>query len=47
MAIDRNGGRFDGHNKMGEVVVIIGTGDDGGGGVQVNDKFGYVKKVLQ
>ena len=41
MMIDGNGGRFDGHNKMGEAVVRIGVGNDGGGVVDTRDKFGY------
>ena len=43
MMIDGNGGRFDSNNKMGEQVVRIGVVDDGGG-VQLNAKFGNVKK---
>ena len=41
ITINENGGRFDGHNKMGEQVVRIGVGDSGGGGVGTYDKFGY------
>ena len=47
MSIDENGGRFVSRNKMGEGVAFIGVLADGGGGMQVNDKFGYVKKTLQ
>ena len=43
MMIDGNGGRFDGHNKMGEAVVRIGVGNDGGGGVKTKDKYGYTR----
>ena len=43
MGIDENGGRFDGFNKMGEAVAFIAVGDDGGGLVDVRDKFGYTK----
>lgn len=43
MGIDRNGGRFDCDNKMGEPVVRLGVGDDGGGVVDVRDKHGYTK----
>ena len=41
MHIDENGGRFDSHNKMGENVVRLIVGDDGSGGLDVRDKFGY------
>ena len=41
MAIDRNGGKFESLNKMGEAVVRIGVGDSGGGVVDTRDKFGY------
>ena len=41
LAIDENGGRFDGHNKMGEAVVRVGVVSDGGGVVDTRDKFGY------
>ena len=47
MHLDRNGGRFDSDNKMGEQVVRIAVGNDGGGAVGTFDKFGYVKKTLQ
>ncbi len=43
MAIGRNGGRFDGHNKMGEDVARLVVGDDGGGVLDLRDKFGYRK----
>ena len=41
MGLDKRGGRFDSWNKMGETVVRIAVGDDGSGGVQTYDKFGY------
>ena len=47
ISIGENGGSFVSFNKMGENVAFLGVGDDGGGGVQVNDKFGYIKKVLR
>ena len=40
MAIDGNGGRFDTRNKMGESVVRIAVGNDGGGAMQTYDKLG-------
>ena len=43
MSIDENGGRFDSNNKMGENVVRIAVGSDGGGHLDKIDKFGYVK----
>ena len=43
MEIDGNGGRFDSSNKMGEDVVRLGVGNDGGGVVDKRDKFGYEK----
>ena len=43
MGIDENGGRFDGHNKMGTPVAFIGVTLAGGGGVVTKDKFGYVR----
>ena len=45
--IEENGGRFGNWNKMGEDVVRLGVGDDGGGLIGTYDKFGYVKKILQ
>ena len=47
VAIDENGGRFQSRNKMGEGVVLIAVGSDGGGVVDLRDKFGYIKKVLR
>ena len=41
MMIGKNGGRFDSLNKMGESVVRIAVGDDGGGILDLRDKFGY------
>ena len=41
MQIDEYGGRFDTRNKMGENVIRLAVGDDGGGGLDVRDKFGY------
>jgi hypothetical protein len=41
MQIDKNGGRFDSINKMGEQVAFLGVVDDGGGLVGTRDKFGY------
>ena len=41
MHIDENGGRFDSDNKMGENVIRLVVGDDGSGGLDVRDKFGY------
>ena len=41
MLIDENGGKFACSNKMGEEVVRIGVGDDGGGLMDTRDKFGY------
>ena len=41
MAIDENGGIFQSRNKMGESVVRIGVHSDGGGLVDLRDKFGY------
>ena len=40
MMIGKNGGRFDSLNKMGESVVRIAVGDDGGGILDLRDKFG-------
>ena len=45
MSIDENGGRFDSNNKMGENVVRIAVGSDGGGHLDKIDKFGYVKQM--
>ena len=47
MGIDKNGGRYQIHNKMGEAVATIAVSNDGGGSVELNDKFGYVKNQLQ
>ena len=41
MSIDENGGRFQSHNKMGESVVRIGVAADGGGALNLRDKYGY------
>ena len=41
MAIDENGGRLDCFNKMGENVVRLAVGNDGGGGLDFRDKHGY------
>ena len=41
MSIDENGGRFQSLNKMGESVIRIGVHSDGGGLVDLRDKFGY------
>ena len=43
LRIDENGGRLNCNNKMGENVVRIAVGDDGGGVVDTRDKFGYRK----
>ncbi len=43
MNIDKNGGRLDCDNKMGENVVRLVVGSDGGGGLDVRDKYGYEK----
>ena len=43
MMINEDGGRFDGYNKMGENVAGIGVGNDGGGLVDLRDKFRYRK----
>ena len=43
MGIDEDGGRFDCNNKMGNMNANLGVGNDGGGGVDLRDKFGYVK----
>ena len=40
MVIDPNGGKFDSLNKMGESVVRIAVGNDGGGILDLRDKFG-------
>jgi len=41
LMIDEYGGTFRSNNKMGETVVRIGVGSDGGGVVDTRDKFGY------
>ena len=41
MGIDKNGGRFDCFNKMGEDVVRLVVGSSGGGGLDLRDKYGY------
>ena len=41
MTIGKYGGVFQSHNKMGEAVAIMGVGNDGGGLVDLRDKFGY------
>ena len=43
VSINENGGRFDSDNKMGENVIRLAVGDDGSGGLDVRDKFGYTK----
>ena len=43
MSMDENGGSFVCINKMGENVVRLAVGNDGGGLVDLRDKFGYVK----
>ena len=43
MGIDENGGRFDSRNKMGEQVVRLIVGSDGGGHLDTRDKFGYTR----
>ena len=43
MMIGEDGGRFDSFNKMGENVTGIGVANDGGGIVDLRDKFGYRK----
>ena len=43
MMIDGDGGRFGSTNKMGENVVRIGVGSDGGGTLDLRDKHGYEK----
>ena len=43
MAIDENGGRLDTRNKLGEAVVRIGVGSDGGGSLDLRDKHGYIR----
>ena len=44
--IDENGGRFDSDNKMGENVIRLVVGDDGSGGLDVRDKFGYKRQEM-
>ena len=41
VGIDKNGGRFDCFNKMGEDVVRLVVGNDGGGTLDLRDKHGY------
>ena len=41
--IDKNGGRFDGYNKIGESVARIAVGNSGGGTVDLRDKHGYTR----
>ena len=41
MAIDKNGGRFDSFNKMGENVARLQVASDGGGTLDLRDKYGY------
>ena len=41
--IDEYGGRFDGYNKMGGSVARLAVGNDGGGTLDLRDKFGYTK----
>ena len=43
MYISEFGGRFECENKMGEHVVRLGVGDDGGGTLDLRDKHGYEK----
>ena len=43
MSISEFGGRFECENKMGEHVVRLGVGDDGGGTLDLRDKHGYEK----
>ena len=43
LSIEEHGGRFDSFNKMRENVVRIAVGSDGGGIVDVRDKYGYVR----
>ena len=43
MGIDENGGRFDSFNKMGVNVTRIAVGNDGGGSLDLRDKFGYTR----
>ena len=43
MMINENGGRFDSDNKMGENVIRLGVKDNGSGGLDLRDKFGYTK----
>jgi len=43
MMVDENGGRLNCRNKMGEAVVRIGVGSDGGGVLDMRDKYGYTK----
>ena len=41
LSIGENGGAFDSWNKMGENVIRLAIGNDGSGGLDVRDKFGY------
>ena len=43
MGIDDNGGRFESCNKMGEQVVRLVVHSDGGGVLDLRDKYGDVK----
>ena len=43
MNIDKNGGRFSSHNRLGKDVARLGVGSDGGGYMGTRDKFGYKK----
>jgi len=43
MEIDENGARFDCRNSMGKKVASIAVADDGGGLVDLRDKFGYTR----
>ena len=41
ITIDENGGRFNCVNKLGEQVVRVAVGANGGGGLDLRDKYGY------
>ena len=41
ISIDENGGRFQSRNKMGEAVIRLAVGNDGGGTLDLRDKHGY------
>ena len=43
MQINEDGGRFDSWNNMGKNVVRLTVADDGGGNLDLRDKFGYRK----